>query len=150
MTYNGTNKRRLDLHSITWRAMSVKSLKGGSPNSDGTRHGNGKSWPVPSQDDGWSVCGTHGMVWQMVVPLLLLTGAGAVLAASFSPLVEARYVMPAFNTHAARSNLVGPDRKCSPLHLTHFGVSFCSQMVSYDVARIGRHSTWRPLSRAER
>ncbi len=41
----------------------------------------------------------------MPVPLLLLTGAGAVLAASFSPLVEARYVMPLLNTPEARVDL---------------------------------------------
>jgi hypothetical protein len=63
------------------------------------------NWPVPSSDGGWSVCGGAGTFWQTVVPLLLLTGVGAVLSATFSPLVEARYVMPALNTPQARIDL---------------------------------------------
>jgi hypothetical protein len=55
--------------------------------------------PAALHSDGsWSVCVGAGAFWQMAVPLLLLTGAGAVMAASFSPLVEARYVMPELNT----------------------------------------------------
>ena len=85
-----THYHRQFAHSPPRKNTGGALLKGGSPNDNGTGGGagKGKSWPVPSQDDGWSVCGTHtGMLWQTVVPLLLLTGAGAVLAASFSPLV---------------------------------------------------------------